>query len=50
MMERRHSHTAVQVFKALNNLCPMYLKDWFMYAKVLQDAMDETSIAYLSPK
>ena len=31
--ERRRFHTAVQVFKILNKLCPSYLRDWFINAE-----------------
>ena len=32
-MERRWFHTAVQVFKIVNKLCPSYLRDWFINAE-----------------
>ena len=33
LTERRRFHTAVQVFKVLYQLCPGYLKDWFVFAE-----------------
>ena len=33
LMERRRFHTAVQVFKVVNKLCPSYLRDWFINAE-----------------
>ena len=34
LVEQCHFHTAVQVFKVVHQLCPLYLKDWFMTAEV----------------
>ena len=33
LAERRRFHTAVQVFKVLYQLCPGYLRDWFVFAE-----------------
>ena len=33
LAERRRFHTAVQVFKVLYQLCPRYLRDWFVFAE-----------------
>ena len=33
LVERHHFHTAVQVFKVVHQLCPLYLRDWFMNAE-----------------
>jgi len=35
LMERRHFHTAVQVFKILQFFCPRYLCDWFVFAETI---------------
>ena len=32
-MERCRFHTAVQVYKAFHDLCPQYLRNWFIYAE-----------------
>ena len=32
-MERRRFHTAVQVFEVIHDLCPQYLRNWFIYAE-----------------
>ena len=32
-IKRCRYHTTVQVFKVLHRLCPVYLKEWFVYAE-----------------
>ena len=52
LAERRRFHTAVQVFKVLYQLCPGYLRDWFVFAEAYtgHSGRDTVNVVCLFPK